>query len=93
MKLNYKGEDLSTEGRFINYINAINEDIMIHNASEDYDKQKLYNLGYLLRRYRLIMARNKRAVFMAENKCLQCVYYQKLNRKCFANCKCLLDER
>lgn len=91
MKLNYKDEDLSTEGRFISYINSLNEEIMRRNASESHDKQKLYNLGYLLRRYRLIMARNKRAIFMAENKCLQCVYYQRLNRKCFANCKCHLD--
>ena len=49
MKLNYKGEDLSTEGRFISYINSLNEEIIRRNASESHDMQKLYNFGYLLR--------------------------------------------
>lgn len=55
-------------------------------------KQDLYDVSYLKKRYRKIVAKNEKALFMADHECLKCVYFQRLARKCQANCKCPLEE-
>lgn len=92
MNVTVNGVDISTEGRFLGYINSLNEEIMEQNAKGDVKKELQYNVGYLLRRYRYIMAKNKMAEFMAENECMKCVFYQRLARKCNANHECLLEK-
>ena len=91
MKLTFKGVDISTEEKFVSYINSLNTAIMKQNAMNEI-KQDLYDVSYLKKRYRKIVARNEKALFMAEHECLKCVYFQRLARKCQANCKCLLEE-
>jgi len=91
MELTFKGVDMSTEEKFVSYINSLNKAIMKQNAMNEI-KQDLYDVSYLKKRYRKIVARNKKALFMAEHECLKCVYFQRLARKCQANCKCLLEE-
>ena len=54
-------------------------------------KQDLYDVSYLKKRYRKIVAKNEKALFMADHECLKCVYFQRLARKCQANCKCPLE--
>ena len=101
MELTFKGVDISTEEKFVSYINSLNTAIMKQNAMNEikqdlYDGQTylllLYDVSYLKKRYRKIVARNEKALFMAEHECLKCVYFQRLARKCQANCKCLLEE-
>lgn len=57
MNVTVNGVDISTEGRFLGYINSLNEEIMEQNAKGDVKKELQYNVGYLLRRYRYIMIR------------------------------------
>ncbi len=91
MKLTFEGVDISTEEKFVSYIESLNKTIQEHNAMNEI-KKELYDVSYLKRRYRNIIARNEKALFMAEHECLKCVYFQRLARKCQANCKCLLEE-
>lgn len=91
MELTFKGVDISTEEKFVSYINSLNTAIMKQNAMNEI-KQDLYDVSYLKKRYRKIVAKNEKALFMAEHECLKCVYFQRLARKCQANCKCLLEE-
>ena len=91
MKLTFEGVDISTEEKFVSYINSLNTAIMKQNAMNEI-KQDLYDVSYLKKRYRKIVARNEKALFMEEHECLKCVYFQRLARKCQANCKCLLEE-
>jgi len=91
MKLTFEGVDISTEEKFVSYIESLNKAIQEQNAMNEI-KKELYDVSYLKRRYRNIIARNEKALFMAEHECLKCVYFQRLTRKCQANCKCLLEE-
>ena len=91
MELTFKGVDISTEEKFVSYIKSLNKAILEQNAINEI-KKELYDVSYLKRRYRKIIARNEKALFMAEHECLKCVYFQRLARKCQANCKCLLEE-
>ena len=91
MKLTFEGVDISTEEKFVSYIESLNKAIQEQNAMNEI-KKELYDVSYLKRRYRNIIARNEKALFMAEHECLKCVYFQRLARKCQANCKCLLEE-
>ena len=75
MELTFKGVDISTEEKFVSYINSLNTAIMKQNAMNEI-KQDLYD----------------KALFMADHECLKCVYFQRLARKCQANCKCPLEE-
>ena len=88
MELTFKGVDISTEEQFVSYINSLNTAIMKQNAMNEI-KQDLYDVSYLKKRYRKIVARNEKALFMAEHECLKFVYFQRLARKCQANCKCV----
>ena len=80
MKLTFKGVDISTEEKFVSYINSLNTAIMKQNAMNEI-KQDLYDVSYLKKRYRKIVARNEKALFMEEHECLKCVYFQRLARK------------
>lgn len=91
MNLTFEGVDISTEEKFVSYIKSLNKAILEQNAINEI-KKELYDVSYLKRRYRKIIARNEKALFMAEHECLKCVYFQRLARKCQANCKCLLEE-
>lgn len=91
MELTFKGVDISTEEKFVSYINSLNTAIMKQNAMNEI-KQDLYDVSYLKKRYRKIVAKNEKALFMADHECLKCVYFQRLARKCQANCKCPLEE-
>lgn len=91
MNLTFEGVDISTEEKFVSYIKSLNKAILEQNAINEI-KKELYDVSYLKRRYRKIIARNEKALFMAEHECLKCVYFQRLERKCQANCKCLLEE-
>ena len=82
MELTFKGVDISTEEKFVSYINSLNTAIMKQNAMNEI-KQDLYDVSYLKKRYRKIVA---------DHECLKCVYFQRLARKCQANCKCPLEE-
>ena len=64
MKLTFKGVDISTEEKFVSYINSLNTAIMKQNAMNEI-KQDLYDVSYLKKRYRKIVARNEKALFMA----------------------------
>ena len=57
MKLTFKGVDISTEEKFVSYINSLNTAIMKQNAMNEI-KQDLYDVSYLKKRYRKIVARN-----------------------------------
>ena len=92
MELTFDGVDISTEDKFVSYINHLNKVIIEHNAKNDMPKQDLYDVNYLLKRYRIIIARNNKALFMTEHECLKCVYFQRLARKCQANSICLLEQ-
>lgn len=92
MKLEFKGVDISTEEKFIHYIKALNKEIIKRNAETEEQKEHTYDIRYLCKRYRRIVAKEKKALFMAEHECLKCVYFQRLTRKCQANCVCLLEE-
>lgn len=92
MKLDFKGVDISTEEKFIRYIETLNKEIMKRNAKTKGPKEPSYDIKYLRKRYRRIIAKEKKALFMAEHGCLKCVYFQRLARKCQANGKCLLEE-
>lgn len=92
MKLGFKGVDISTEEKFIRYIESLNKEIMKRNAKTEGPKEPLFDIKYLRKRYRRIVAKEKKAMFMAEHECLRCVYFQRLTRKCQANGKCLLEE-
>ena len=83
MELTFKGVDISTEEKFVSYINSLNTAIMKQNAMNEI-KQDLYDVSYLKKRYRKIVAKNEKALFMAD--------HQRLARKCQANCKCPLEE-
>ena len=91
MNLTFEGVDISTEEKFVSYIKSLNKAILEQNAINEI-KKELYDVSYLKRRYRKIIARNEKALFMAEHECLKCVYFQRLARKCQANCKCPLEE-
>lgn len=65
MKLTFKGVDISTEEKFVSYINSLNTAIMKQNAMNEI-KQDLYDVSYLKKRYRKIVARNEKALFMEE---------------------------
>ena len=91
MNLTFEGVDISTEEKFVSYIKSLNKAILEQNAINEI-KKELYDVSYLKRRYRKIIARNEKALLMAEHECLKCVYFQRLARKCQANCKCLLEE-
>lgn len=91
MELTFKGVDISTEEKFVSYINSLNTAIMKQNAMNEI-KQDLYDVSYLKKRYRKIVAKDEKALFMADHECLKCVYFQRLARKCQANCKCPLEE-
>lgn len=80
MKLTFKGVDISTEEKFVSYINSLNTAIMKQNAMNEI-KQDLYDVSYLKKRYRKIVARNEKALFMAEHECLKCVYFKDWPRK------------
>jgi hypothetical protein len=92
MKLDFRGVDISTEEKFIRYIKALNQEIMGRNAETNDPKEPIYDINYLRKRYRRILAKEKRALFMAEHECLKCVYFQRMTAKCQANGKCLLEE-
>ena len=91
MKLTFEGVDISTEEKFVSYIESLNKMIMKKNAVSEI-KKELYDIPYLRKRYRNIVFKNEIAQFMAEHKCFECVYFQKLARKCKANLRCLLEE-
>ena len=46
MKLTFKGVDISTEEKFVSYINSLNTAIMKQNAMNEI-KQDLYDVSYL----------------------------------------------
>ena len=54
MKLTFKGVDISTEEKFVSYINSLNTAIMKQNAMNEI-KQDLYDVSYLKKRYRKIV--------------------------------------
>ena len=54
MKLTFKGVDISTEEKFVSYINSLNTAIMKQNAMNEI-KQDLYDVSYLKKRYRKMM--------------------------------------
>ena len=60
MELTFKGVDISTEEKFVSYINSLNTAIMKQNAMNEI-KQDLYDVSYLKKRYRKIVARNEKA--------------------------------
>ena len=60
MELTFKGVDISTEEKFVSYINSLNTAIMKQNAMNEI-KQDLYDVSYLKKRYRKIVAKNERA--------------------------------
>ena len=62
MELTFKGVDISTEEKFVSYINSLNTAIMKQNAMNEI-KQDLYDVSYLKKRYRKIVARNEKALF------------------------------
>ena len=51
--------------KFVSYINSLNTAIMKQNAMNEI-KQDLYDVSYLKKRYRKIVARNEKALFMVE---------------------------
>ena len=61
MKLTFKGVDISTEEKFVSYINSLNTAIMKQNAMNEI-KQDLYDVSYLKKRYRKIVARTERFI-------------------------------
>lgn len=65
MKLGFKGVDISTEEKFIRYIESLNKEIMKRNAKTEGPKEPLYDIKYLRKRYRRIVAKEKKAMFMA----------------------------
>lgn len=91
MDLVFNGVDISTEKKFISYIKDLNKSIMESNAIESKTMQKPYDIDYMRKRYRRIVAKNKKAEFMAEYDCYKCIYFQRLARKCQANCDCILE--
>lgn len=64
MKLTFKGVDISTEEKFVSYINSLNTAIMKQNAMNEI-KQDLYDVSYLKKRYRKIVARNGNRLMMS----------------------------
>lgn len=46
MELTFKGVDISTEEKFVSYINSLNTAIMKQNAMNEI-KQDLYDVSYL----------------------------------------------
>lgn len=70
MNLTFEGVDISTEEKFVSYIKSLNKAILEQNAINEI-KKELYDVSYLKRRYRKIIARNEKALFMAEHECLR----------------------
>ena len=58
MNLTFEGVDISTEERFVSYIKSLNKAILEQNAINE-NKKELYDVSYLKRRYRKIIARNE----------------------------------
>lgn len=93
MKIVYKGVDISTEDKFLGFVDRINQQIQKQVINQNsYQIKEPLDKDYLLKRYRIIVSRNKKRLFMAENDCYRCEYFQKLARKCQANCVCELEK-
>lgn len=86
MEIIYDGVDISTEEKFLDYIDVINQKAQEQHLVDNNQDRKMLDREYLLKRYRIIVARNEKRLFMAENDCYRCEYFQKLARKCQANC-------
>ena len=70
MKLTFEGVDISTEEKFVSYIESLNKMIMKKNAVSEI-KKELYDIPYLRKRYRNIVSKNEIDQFMAEHKCFE----------------------
>ena len=93
MKIVYKGVDISTEKKFLGFVDSINQQIQEQAINQDsYQIKEPLDKDYLLKRYRIIVSRNKKKLFMAENGCYRCEYFQKLARRCQANFVCELEK-
>lgn len=94
LKIVYKGVDISTEEKFLGFVDSINQQIQKQEINqESYQIKEPLDKDYLLKRYRIIVSRNKKRLFMAENDCYRCEYFQKLARRCQANCVCELEKQ
>ena len=94
MKIVYNGVDISTEDKFLGFVDRINQQIQKQVINQNiYQIKEPLDKDYLLKRYRIIVSRNKKRLFMAENDCYRCEYFQKLARRCQANCVCELDKQ
>lgn len=51
MKLYFEGVDISTEEKFIRYIESLNKEIMKRNAKTEGPKEPLYDIKYLHKRF------------------------------------------
>lgn len=92
MEIFYDGVDISTEEKFLAYVDNLNSRIREQHQVVNDQQEKLLDREYLLKRYKVIVARNKKRLFMAENDCYRCEYFQKLARKCHANCECEMEK-
>lgn len=94
MKIVYKGVDISTEKKFLGFVDSINQQIQEQAINKErYQIKEPLDKDYLLNRYRIIVSRNEKRLFMAENDCYRCEYFQKLARRCQANCVCELEKQ
>ena len=80
MELTFKGVDISTEEKFVSYINSLNTAIMKQNAMNEI-KQDLYDVSYLKKRYRKIVARNEKALFMGRARMFEMCLFPKTGTK------------
>lgn len=89
---NLNSRKIKSEKEFIKLIEDINTDIEFNNLRKSiFDREKLLDKNYLLKRYREIKRREDKKSFREKHDCEYCLYYEK-PRRCFETRYCPLEE-